>query len=147
MALSDRVTERISTQRLVELTNPQDRSATSIDTTRLGFAAQDAAAEFQVRTGVSYDDTNAVHILACVQGVIYHLHLFAGQSKTATRQAKDLWDEMLEKVKSVTGNNRILPTDNSNLTPSREDLSGGPVEPKFDRNKMDPLRIRPPRRT
>ena len=144
MALITRVTDRYPAQRLLELTNPKNTAAVAINTTILQVAADDAQAEFEASTGIAYDDTSALHQSVASQGVIVYLHRYKGTSKTAGRQDQDLWNEGLEKVKLVSGNNRVDPTDNSNLEPTREEGST-PIRPAFDPTHFSSLQLRPPR--
>lgn len=70
MALVDEVTSRYANERLVQLTNPGEPSASVIDAGRLALAATDAEAEFLERVGIEFDVTDSVHVAAAVEGVI-----------------------------------------------------------------------------
>ena len=142
MALWDEVVTRYSADRLVKLTNPEDATATSIDTNRSAAAVADAAAEFEVETGVAYDNTIARHVGAAVEGVVYYLMLRQGPmgSEGLTAQ-RDAWRQKLTGVSRTTGRNRIMPSTTSVYTPSVVDTSGGVVRPDFDRDSLTGLLI------
>ena len=110
MALADDVQNRIPTQRLVELTR-QDSSATTVDTTKLGYAVADAGAEFLRRVGTSLDDSDAAHVAAGVEGVLYYLHLWAhGASDQATQNVQERWDRWLDRIRRSETRDRVVPT-------------------------------------
>src|SRR5690606_40627796 len=64
----------------IYLTNPEDSSATTIDTTRLTLAVIDTQAEFEVLSGVVYDNSDPRHVYTAMQGVLYYLQLYRGIS-------------------------------------------------------------------
>jgi hypothetical protein len=109
MSLQTVVEARVATTRLVSLTNPGVTAPTTVDTTKLGHACADAAAEFEVHTGVAFDETDARHISPAIDLVILTLqergsapveNLGAQREKIITR---------LESLAKVTGRNRIMP--------------------------------------
>ena len=133
MALSDEVKDRIADQRLVELTNPDDRDATTINSTILNLAVDDISAEFQVLAGVQYTNTDKRHVTYAVDGVVLKLLAYMGQSNSAA--AFQSWKETVaNRLRLVTGNNRIMPKSSSKLTPAKEAPDGAIVRPYFDLN-------------
>lgn len=145
MALSDEVQSRLSTQRLLEITNPDKPSATALDSTRLDKAATDAQALFEVHAGVAYDNTKATHVIAGVDLVVAILQ------KRMGKISEQAWEQTLEQLKAVghvLGRNRIKPQTNSVYTPSSEaSTDGSAVRPDMDRERFDDLRMGGPRAT
>lgn len=135
MPLSTHVTDRHSTQYLIELTNPQNRNATTVNTTLLGFAADDVDALFDVYTGVAYDDSDAQHIAVAVQGVIAFLLRRTGQ---ATAQERiDEWVTSMRSLSRIEGRNRITPDSTTRMQPSADDRLTSTPRPAFDDRHFD----------
>ncbi len=132
MALIDEVKSRIPTQKLAELTNLNDISVKAIDDPRLQLAVDDAEAEFKVRVGVVYDNDDARHKNFAIIGVVRILQLDKLES-TAIKNYED-WHKALERLRLVTGNDRIKPKSSSKKTPSEEAPNGVIVRPLFDVN-------------
>jgi phage gp36-like protein len=144
MALAAEVIARYPNSRLVQLTNPGDGSATTVDTTRLGYAVTDAQNEFEDIAGVAYDNSVSKHVTAAVQGVIAFLYLGAESPGAAADKEYDRFIEMSERVAEVTGRNRVKPTTSSILTPSSEQQGTETVRPDTDRENFDDLIPDPP---
>jgi len=133
MALADRVQERIATQLLLELTNQGLPAATSVDLTKLGYAAADVEAEFEVETGLAYDETVALHVAAASQGVVVKLMEYSGITGRNTEQLTSRYRKMLIRIAQTTGSERrLLPTSNSVLEPSEENQD---ARPDYDRRR------------
>ncbi len=129
MALATRVQNRVRTQLLIELTNPNDKTATTVETTVLGYAVTDTAADFETYAGVAYDDTDARHVAEAVRGVVVRLEVNAGRAK-AERLTE--WQDRMDRMFRLRhGNDRIMPQSSSRLTPQTEAPSGE-VRPWFD---------------
>ncbi len=78
-----------------------------------------------------YDNTDARHVSAAIEGIEVKLQVYKGDSPSRQRH-KD-WQSMLEnKLRLVTNNNRILPKSSSRLTPAEEAPGGLQVRPSFD---------------
>jgi hypothetical protein len=130
MALADEVKSRCA-KRLVQLTNPDDRDATTINATILGLAVDDIEAEFKVLAGVAYDNSNDTHVAYGFDGVVLKLLAYMGQSPSVA--AFQSWkDTVFNRLRLVTGNNRIKPESSSRLTPAQEAPDGAIVRPYFD---------------
>ena len=139
MTLAAEVTTRLSTQRLVELTNPDDNSVTTVNATRLAAAIADAQADFARITGVAFDEADAEHVAAGVAGVVLYLYEFRGLPGTDfTERLRATWEARCRRLA------RLLPRTTSLLTPTDPDLAGGPVRPAFDPSHLGDLRPRPP---
>ena len=147
MALVDSVTARVSAQRLIELTNHDERDATTINTTVLGLAADDAEQEFQQVVGQVFDEDDAGHVQAAVQGVVYYLLLYRATYTEEMGRAEERWRHLIEQLAKVRGRNRIVPASTSVLVPSDEQRDASEsVRPDFDRENLDALVLKPPRR-
>lgn len=131
MALVDEVQSRIVTQKIVELTNVDDLDATTIDTTKLQKAADDVEADFKVLAGIVYDNTDARHISFAVVGVVRKLQVWKLES--TADEAHERWQKSLhDRLRLVTGNDRIKPKTSSALTPAEEAPGGEILRPHFD---------------
>lgn len=146
MALSDRITTRLSTARLVGLTNPDAPQATAtVDSTRLAAACADAEAEFEAVCGVAYDDTDARHQAVAVIAAEWKLIYWQGQHADVADRVRDEFLAAAERLALTRGGrSRILPQTSSQLTPSDEAPNGLTVRPDFDRQGMGNL-LRQPR--
>ena len=129
-ALDAEVRSRYSTQYLVNLTQPDDASATTEDTDRMDAAVADTKADFAVEVGLEYEAANTAHIVIGVEGVIVHLLDRAGRGEKTTRERYDRYIEGLRSLRA-----RILPGTTSKVTPTPE--RGNPVRPIFDYPRFD----------
>ena len=129
-ALSTEITNRYSTQYLVNLTNPDDASATTINTTTRDAAISDTEADFVIEVGLEYEAANTAHIVIGVEGVIVHLLERTGRGEKTTRER---YDRYIERLRSLRA--RILPGTTSKVIPTPE--RGNPVRPIFDSPRFD----------
>jgi len=136
MALIDEVKARYATQKLVELTQRDSTSATTIDDTVLGYAITDISATFEVEAGVAYDNSDARHVAVATAGVIVLLQLW----KRSTIQELDPeWQAWLTRLRSlgqVTGRNRIVMRSSSQV---REQQRQRPVAERYSDRDMQGL--------
>ena len=139
MPLSTHVTDRYGAQYLVNLTNPSDPSATTIDTGRLGEAADDAEADFAIYAGVAYNDTTATHITVAVEGVVAKLAIRTGTGGQFAKSSHEDYIARLRDLALVTGRDRIKPRSDSILQPSNEQVGDEIVRPEFDIRRFDDL--------
>jgi len=135
MPLSTHVQDRYSTQYLTELTNPQNRNATTVNTTLLDFSSSDVDALFDVYAGVVYDDTDAQHIAIAVEGVIAFLMRRTGQSAAETRIAA--WITAMKDLGKTEGRNRVTPDSTTRFQPSADDRLTATPRPAFDDRRFD----------
>lgn len=131
MPLATHVQNRYSAQILRELTNPDDASATALNSGRLDRAVEDVQGDFRIYAGVAYVDTDARHIAAAVVGVIQKLRIYMGQIADAAA-AEDDWHARLKSLSLVTSRERISPTLASNLTDDNPN-----AEPPFRDSNFD----------
>lgn len=133
MPLADEVTNRVRTQLLVELTNPNDRSATTVNTTQLGRAVTDVQAAFRTYASVTYSNDDARHVEEAIVGVLLYLQMYAGKTPRPARDVTE-WKRNLHDVFRLVagGNNRVMPESSSQLTPTEEAPNGITVRPFFD---------------
>lgn len=153
MALSTHVTNRLSNRRLIELTNPDDSSAASVDTTLLGYAADDAEAWLEMLAGVAYDDDDARHVAVAISAVEFLLISWAGPQGEALlrnrpgnetfEELRNRIEEQLRQLGAVTGRDRVKPQTTSNLTPTRE-ANTGDVLPSLGPGALGGINLRAP---
>ena len=129
-ALDAEVRARYSTQYLVNLTQPDDASATTEDTDRMDAAVTDTQADFAVEVGLEYEAANTAHIVIGVEGVIVHLLERTGRGEKTTRER---YARYIERLRSLRA--RILPGTTSKVIPTPE--RGNPVRPIFDSPRFD----------
>ena len=137
MPLSTHVQDRYSSQYLVELTNPQNRGATTVNTTILDNASADVDALFDVYSGVEYDDTDAQHIAVAVEGVIAFLMRRTGQSAAESRITA--WVSSMRDLSRIEGRNRVTPDSTTRMQPSADDRLTSTPRPAFDDRRFDPF--------
>lgn len=133
MALSDEVIARYPAQVLVEVTNPRDPSASSNGTTLLDQAAASIQnAWFKQYAQQEYDSTDAMHVEVAVDGVMALLFKWGATLRGVARTEWETWVAAARDLASVSSRARIVPTTNSELTPSDENPTGGIVRPWGD---------------
>lgn len=132
MTLASQWTTRVSSAKQVELTNPDNNPAGTVDAARLAAAAADAQAEWQQVTGLAYDDTNAAHVASAVPGVTVYLYESRGISTTGALGAfvRESWERKMRRMVSIPA----LTT--SGLDPSKDPTGDGQVLPQFDDQAM-----------
>jgi hypothetical protein len=132
MALIDEVKNRIPNEKLVQLTNPDDPDPTTVDDTLLGFAVSDVEADFKVfGGGITYNNSDDRHVSFAVIGVVRKLQLWKLES--AADEKHEAWQKSIrDRLRLVTGNNRVVPKSSSDLTPTEEAPDGVTVRPHFD---------------
>ena len=138
MSLTTEWQARTSTARQVQLTNPDNNPASTVNATVLAAAVADATAKFYRVTGRTLVDTLPSHVEAAVPAVTYYLLSYGATPDVEyLRRARDA---MLKALRDLVD---LTPVTTSTLTPSAPDLSGGPVRPDFDRENLNPLVPRP----
>lgn len=132
MALKDEVKSRFGAKYLVAISNPYDSPATTIDDGRMDLAVTDTIADFEIYAGLVYDNANAKHVTVAVEGVVSKLMLRnvvpGGEERHKDYVAK------LESLALVTSRDRVLPSTNSTLQPTKEQSGSRP--------ELDPSRLR-----
>jgi len=134
MALAAEVQSRYPSALLIQLTNPMNTAASSVNMTTLGLAATDVEADFQITAGVAYDGADARHVSVGIEGVIAKLLERTGHSDASAWRAR--YDSRLRDLAKVTGRDRILPTSDGILQPT-EPQAGTIVRPAFDDDVFD----------
>ena len=107
--LEDDTTARYSTQRIAELTNPQDPEPTTADAAKLALAATDVKADFEIEAGVLYDEADSRHVVVGTQGVIIKLRLRTDQAGATEEADHTKWIGRLKALARVTSRDRIAP--------------------------------------
>lgn len=145
--LATAVQARLSTNRIKELTNESNETATSVNSTVLEAAVSDAQAEFFRFVGQAFDATRADHIAVGVKGVLAYLYSYRGvPGDYVVDNARRDWIKALGTYQHTMGGafSPVSPATNSNLAPSREDNTGT-VRPAFDGRNMTDLVPNDPR--
>ena len=141
--LTDAVKARNETARLAQLTQKDTRSTTTIDDTVLATAAADATAEFEIKSGRTFDDTNAQHIRLVCPGVVAFLVSYKGQEASAP--LLDAFARRCEDFRAVDVNRRITPQTNILRGPTTDvDADGTGRRPEFDRSRFRDLDVSVP---
>ncbi len=135
MTLDADITARLSTERLAQLTNPQGRQSSAVDTVRLALAAADVDGAFRMYAGVVYDSDNILHPELGVRGVEIYLRRYVGQDNSTT--ALDAWKKELQQLRKVSANDRFALDTQSELTVSDEAPQGRTVRPYSDRTEFE----------
>lgn len=131
MALIDEYRLRYSTEIRTQVSNPQDSTPTTPDTSKEGYAADDVEGEF-LKHGIEIDVTDKRHVTTGVRGIYARLLVYTGQAGGSAE-----WDDFmrdLERLSKTTSRDRILPTSDSLLTAS-DDVPG--ALPAADRKQFD----------
>ena len=140
MSLLSNTQSRYNTQFLIGLTNPNNRSAATLNTSAgepFDLACDDVEADFEMVCGVVYADDDKRHVSVAVEGVIAKLSMRMNQAGDRSKALVDSYMEKLERLAMVTGRNRLLPLSKSPLTPSEEaPEGGGKVRPSFDGSRF-----------
>lgn len=138
MALVDRIAERYSAQRLVEVTNPGVPGAVIVDAARLAAAAADAQGDFLRITGIAYDESVPAHVGPAVRRAYARLLEWMDPAGAFAREMVTDTREELQGLRGQLGiGARFTVVTDSVLTPSKPDTSSGhPVRPDFDTDKF-----------
>ena len=130
------VTAAYSTQALMDLTNPDDRSASTANATKGEAAAQAVIDLWPIYAQEDYDASSSLHVQVAVMGTIAMLHRRGGSSSEVD---KVTWEEVfgpdgaLMKLKRTGARARILPQISGNTQRSTEGTtSGTPQRPWSD---------------
>ena len=132
MSISQKVQDRFGNQRLVELTNPDNSSATTINQTMLDAAIDDAQGLFEQESGIALDENNKAHVKCIITGVLYFLELYKGRDAGIMKQYQRTFLGDLQALRKKV---YIAPQTNSQLKPSRERANQlpdmDPMQPAF----------------
>jgi hypothetical protein len=140
-SLSSEVQARYPAQLLIGLTNPQNNSASAINSTVMDAAIADAVNEF-ANVGLSLDSADVAirHVSAACYGVMYFLYQYRQTLDSEFARAEELWQRALHGLVQATARDRILPSSNNELSLS-SDLGEGQSERylAFDERHFDGL--------
>ena len=92
---------KFSNKKLIQLTQPQSGSASTVNTTILQKACEDAALYFQTKGAKNYDDANALHRQVALIGVEAFLKQYIKASSAELEQIFGRYDQMLAKVETA----------------------------------------------
>lgn len=144
MSLSSNVQARYPNQILVNLTRAGDTTATTVDSTKLGYAATDVEAYFKIWGNATYDDTNARHVAVCVPAVILVLQMYSAQTQDQYDSLLKSIEKLMKDEAKIDARDKIAVTTSSQLTPSQENPTGGTVRPFFDYGETSDFTPDPP---
>lgn len=137
--LATAVQARIPETRLIQLTNINDDSATTVNTDKLELAVTDTEADFATYAELVFDPTNARHIRLGVDGVLAFLEANRGQD--ADQQRLAAWRDRCAEFAKTTSRARISPRVTPGLPPTTYPNS----RPGFDPSRFDgPSPLAPP---
>lgn len=137
MSLVALVTARYSTQKLIEVTNPDLPGAVAINAPHLAAACDDAESDFLTYVGIAFDEANPSHIRPAVDRA-YALLIDAMDPASAFAAA--LLDNSRHKLTDlrplIGAGVRVSPATDIVTTPTTPDTSAGPVRPPFDPSRV-----------
>ena len=142
MALIDDVELRIPAQVLVSITNPDDNTATGPKTSALILAVSDIQTYFETYAQEAYSSLVPIHALVCVKGVRELLSSRGGGDRMGSSEFWDKFRLECERVRDTRARARIVPSTNSQLTPSQENQTDGELRPWSDSTHFTPLHTR-----
>jgi len=124
MSLTTAVTDRISSVMLVQITNHDSPSATSLNSTRLAAAVADVEAIFEQEVGVAFDASVAAHVPVGVDGVLATLHQYTGITGRNVNEIRQRFERgLIRLAQTLGGEQRLLPSTSSKGTVSEQDDS------------------------
>ena len=141
--LGTAVQNRVSTARLIQLTNLNSDAATTVDTATLELAVTDMESEFQTIAMEELDDTDARHVALGIAGVIAFLVNWKGQD--ADEKGMKAWRSRVADYAKTASRQRVSPLSSRTLGPSPDtDGSGRARRPEFDRSRFAEQHLEPP---
>lgn len=127
-------------QALIELTNPRDPAASSIDTTVLQRACDDIeSGEFRTYAQQAYDSTDRQHVNVACEGVVAILMKWGASARNLQRIEWGDWVARCRDLAAVSSRGRIEPSTSSELTPSDEVQGGETRRPWSDPENFEGL--------
>ncbi len=132
MALITEVTNRFSNDLLVKLTNVDDATLTTVNTTFLGRVCDDVElGEFETHMNEAFDLTNRKHIIfACLLVKLKCIEYGASADETAEKLRTRV-EKLGKAMREIGARDRISPQTSSPYTPS-EPSGPDPIRPDFD---------------
>lgn len=109
MSLLSECQARYSNKFLIDLTNPQDRNATTIDTTRFGLAVVDVQTDFRLYAQITFNETDQTHLSIGVKGVIGYLMERVSQTPDQAQRLLREYRNQLSQLALVGARRRIRP--------------------------------------
>ena len=141
--LGTAVQARVRTQLLIEMTQVDSVTATSVDTTKLELACTDISAEFSTYAMETFDATNARHLTLGVSGVVALLGVWKSQDQD--EKPMDSWRKRVESFAKTSSRARVTPLCDKTLGATEEtDADGNPMRPLFDWTRTTRDALRPP---
>lgn len=142
MTLRTKVVARYSAQRLLNLTNPDNPGATTLDSDRLDAACDDATADFATHAMLAFDETVPQHVSVAVRRVVA---LLLDRQMNGANDEMEASQKALENLAGVTSRKRIVAQCDRSLGPSPDvDAAGNPRRPEFDAPRFERFDMLPP---
>lgn len=110
MTLASEVTNRYSSQFMVQISNPQSSASTVVDTDRLNLACTDVAADFEVYGAGEFDVSDAKHVRIAVERVVALLQLRNGHASEEARTRLDQTRLDIQSLRQVQHADKVAPT-------------------------------------
>ena len=113
MSLQTEFESRYTLKHRVEISNPDDRAATTQNDTLVAIAAIDAAAEFETEVQVALDLTVANHVRVAVMFVEYMLLQYGAVGASVVEKKRTILDARVEALRKTTSRKRVTPSTTS----------------------------------
>jgi hypothetical protein len=120
VALIDRVKERFSTKRIIEITNPESTLGT-VDDTFLANLCADVIAYLDGMSVGSYDETEPRWVALACDGVVALGQVRIAPGSDANRAQWDRWNESAREFAQTLRRDRLMPGIAQPERPSRFD--------------------------
>ena len=139
MALVDDIALRIPAQVLVELTNPDDNTATAQNSTNLAQAASSIQTYFETYAQEAYSSSVGIHVEVAVRGARDLMNEWGSGDRLGSAEFWDKFRFECFTVRDTRARARIVPDTNSELTPSDENPTSDELRPWADSTFFAPL--------
>ena len=133
---------RVPSARVIQLSNPKDKTATAKNSTNLTLASTDAHSLFIMHAGAELDTSDNVHVFAGVDAMEAVLLMRAATSTSEQQRHRKDAIETVEAAGMVRGGrDTIQMATSSEVTTTRDRTD----IPDFDRKNFDGYQADPPR--
>lgn len=115
--LSSAVEARYGAKYLYNMTNPDDSTATTVNSTIMDAASADVIGAFQMETGVAFAADNSTHMYIAIEGVAARLESYKSRDSGIMNSR---WNHFLGALTSFRKKRAVLPDSNSMLQAYKE---------------------------
>lgn len=128
---------RYSAEKLIQLTNPDNPNATTINMTNLLSSVNDVVASFDIWGGISFNPGDTRHVMVGCEAVIIVLQM--RQLNADPAELRKQWRGVMQDfAESVGGRDKTVPQTDAVAVPTPESPDGSPVIPIFDPARFQP---------